>query len=143
MKQSTSIMFEVRSLGNLFRRKISSAGVDVDHNVTMVHGWIIDYLAEHEEDEIMQRDLEQAFSMRRSSVSRALRLMEKNELIERQPVEYDARLKRLRLTDKAIKAKEAVAEDSQKIERDMIKGIPQGELAVFFKVLEKMKDNLK
>lgn len=143
MKPPMSIMFEMRSLANLFRRKIGSIGVDVDNNVTMMHGWIIDYLLEHEEEEIMQRDLELALSMRRSSVSRALRLMEKNEMIEREPVDYDARLKRIRLTDKAAKARIVVAEDSEKIEREMIKNIPQEELDVFLKVISKMKENLK
>ena len=64
--------------------------------------WVIGYLSEHEGKDVFQRDLEEEFSVRRSTATGILQLMEKNELITREPVSHDARLKKLVLTPKAI-----------------------------------------
>jgi len=107
-----------------------------------MHGWVIDYLMQHSDSQIMQRDLEQAFSIRKSTVSRAIKLMEKNGMIKREPVAYDARLKRICFTEEAVKAQKAIEEAAKKVEQEATKGISQQELDVFFKVLMKVKENL-
>jgi len=144
MIPTRSIGFELRSVTNLFKRRIDSVNnADTDQNVTVMHGWVLGYLMEHQETEVTQRDFERDFSMRKSTVSRALQLMEKNGLIRREPVEYDARLKRIRLTDEAVKIQKTMEEAVKKVEKEAIRGISQQELDVFFKVLFKIKENLE
>ena len=144
MIPTRSIGFELRSVTNLFKRRIDSVNnADTDQNVTVMHGWVLGYLMEHQETEVTQRDFERDFSMRKSTVSRALQLMEKNGLIRREPVEYDARLKRIRLTDEAVKIQKTMEEAVKKVEKEAIRGISQQELDVFFKVLAKVKENLE
>ena len=47
---------------------------------------------------VFQRDVERAFSLSRSTATGILQLMEKNGFLLREPVAYDARLKKLVLT---------------------------------------------
>jgi len=143
MIPTKSVGFELRSVTNLFKRKIDSVSIDGDQNVTVMHGWVLGYLMEHQEVEVTQRDFERDFSMRKSTVSRALQLMEKNGLIKRESVENDARLKRIRLTDEAVKIQKTMEEVVKRVEQEAIKDISQQELDVFFKVLAKVKENLE
>ena len=143
MKTDKSIGFELRTLGILIKRKIHNSGRIEPENVTVTHGWVIDYLMNHKENDVMQKDLERDFSMRRSTTSRILKLMEKNGMIERDPVDYDARQKRIRFTERAIRAQKEVVREERGIEREMVKGISEENLEVFFNVIEQMKENLK
>ncbi len=68
--------------------------------------------------------------------------MEKNGLILREPVDYDNRLKRIVVTDKALRYKRQVVSDLVALEEALVRDIPDEELAVFFRVVEKMTDNL-
>ena len=63
-----------------------------------MQGWIIGYLYQNRDKEVFQRDIQEQFSIRRSTVTGILQLMEKNGLITRSSVERDARLKKLELT---------------------------------------------
>lgn len=142
--QHKPIGFELRSVANLFKRKADSLGnMDIDHNVTVMHGWVLGYLKQHQDTEVTQRDFERDFSMRKSTVSRALQLMEKNGLIKRESVEHDARLKKICFTDKSIEIQKVMAEAMEKAEQEAIKGIPPQELDIFYEVLTKIKKNLE
>ena len=63
--------------------------------------WILRYLEEHRDQDVFQKDLENAFKIRRSTVSKTVELMEQKQLIERVSVNGDARMKKLCLTPKA------------------------------------------
>ena len=113
-----------------------------ENTVTAVHGRILGYLGKCEKEEIFQRDLEEEFSVRRATISKILSLMEKNGLIERKPVPYDARLKKLELTEKGWRARAEKSLQIEKIEIEMASGIPKEKLDVFFEVCDMIKNNL-
>ena len=71
-------------------------GVD---ELTAMHGWILGYLCRNEDKDIFQKDIEAEFKICRSTVTNILKLMEKKGYIRRESVPYDARLKKLVLTD--------------------------------------------
>jgi len=108
-----------------------------------MHGWIIGYLYDHQENDIFQRDFENEFSIRRSTATAILQLMEKKELITRNPVKYDARLKKIILTDKAIEIHEMVAREIDQMEEQLTRGISGEELETFFTIMRKMKKNIE
>ena len=68
--------------------------------------------------------------------------MEKNGLIVRKSVEYDARLKKLELTDKAIEVHELIGEEINNIESQVVKGLTEDEVETFFMLIDKIKKNL-
>lgn len=69
--------------------------------------------------------------------------MEKNELILREPVESDARLKKLVLTEKALDIHKMVEEDRKRTEEQLTKDIDAQELAIFRKALKQMIRNME
>ena len=88
--------FEIKTVHNLLKRDFDKLPIhDKFNNLTGVQKWVVAYLSEHEGEDVFQRDLEEEFSIRRSTATGILQLMEKNDLIIRQPVSYDARLKKL------------------------------------------------
>lgn len=71
------------------------------HDATWVQMSIIDFLSNHPDKELFQRDIEQEFFIQRSTATIALQRMEKKDLIIRKPSTSDARQKSVFLTDKA------------------------------------------
>lgn len=51
--------------------------------LTLMHGWIIAYLYDHRDEDVYQKDIENAFSIARSTVTSILKLMEKKNYITR------------------------------------------------------------
>ena len=138
-----SIGMECRCVSNLVRRKMGETdAIKVSQELTGVHGYVVGYLYNHQDEEVYQKDLEKRFEMRRSTATQMLSLMEKNGLILRQPVPHDARLKKLVLTDKAVQLHKQVVKEIETIESLLTSGISQQELQTFFAVIDKVKGNL-
>ncbi len=134
---------ELRSLNNLIRRYFEFASHRKEiETVTGNNGWIIRYLAENKDKDVYQKDLEEQFTVTRSTTSKVLRLMEQKGLIRRQAVSRDARLKKIVLTEKAWKIKELMREDAEKMEQSLVKGFTEEELQTLYSYLQRMKANL-
>lgn len=120
--------------------KMKAAGYD---EVTMMHGWILKYLYDNRDKEVYQRDIEKQFSIGRSTVTTIIQLMEKRDLICRQSVEHDARLKRVVLTEKGFKHHDLVEENIYAIHQKVMTGISDEEKQVFLDIVQRMDRNLK
>ena len=144
MPPRETIGFDIRTLSILIKRYIDgSATKQYVDNLTGTHGWVIGYLYDNQDHDVYQRDLETQFSIRRSIATGILQLMEKNELILREPVESDARLKKLVLTEKALDIHKMVEEDRKRTEEQLTKDIDAQELAIFRKALKQMIRNME
>lgn len=138
-----SIGMECRCVSNLVRRKMGETEVIKEsQELTGMHGFVIGYLYNHQDEEVYQKDLEKRFEIRRSTATQILSLMEKNGLVFRQPVPRDARLKRLVLTEKAIEMHKEVVKEIEAIDSLLIAGVTEKELQTFFAVIDKVKANL-
>ena len=144
MPSKRDIGFEIRTLSNLIRRDVEKniAAMDPKPN-GRVHGWAINYFYENRDRDIFQKDFEEKFSIRRSTASNMLKLMEKDGYIKRVSVENDARLKKIVLTDKAIKTQTAICRDIAAREKRLRKGLTDEELEAFFRIVEKLKKNME
>lgn len=134
---------ELRSLNNLIRRyfEFSSYKKEIQA-ITGNNGWIIGYLAENEGRDIYQKDLEEHFTITRSTASKVLRLMEQKDLIQRQAVAQDARLKKIVLTEKAWKIRELMREDANRMEKQLTDGFTDEELKMLYSYVQRMKKNI-
>lgn len=135
---------EIRSVSNLMHRCVCKfkSEAPVDSPVTGMQGMFLGYIYKNKDRDVFQRDLEHEFNIRRATATGILQLMEKNGLIIRKPVEHDARLKKIILTDKAYSIHSKIFERIFIIEQKMQRGISDEELKVFFDVLDKIKENL-
>ena len=68
--------------------------------------------------------------------------MEKNGLIIREPVPYDASLKKLVPTQKTLAVTRRLEEEFKRINAQLIHGLTKEELHIFCSVAEKMQANL-
>lgn len=112
-------------------------------SLTGSHGFILCWLQKNGDRELFQRDMEKAFKLRRSSATAILQTMERNELIRREAVTTDARLKRLILTEKGEELCRVIHDDIVESERRLVAGLTQDELQTLQGILQKLSANLE
>lgn len=136
--------FEIHKTSRLIKRYADSdATKSYVDKMTGTHGWAVGYFYKNRHRDVFQKDFEQEFNIRRSTASSILSLMEKNELIKRESVPYDARLKKITLTQKALDVQAVVNEAFSRFESTMKQNISDEELEIFFTVLNKINNNLE
>ncbi len=137
------IGYQVKTLNNMIIKKIIAYSSESElDEVTVMHGWILGYLYDNRDKEIFQKDIEKEFEINKSTVTCIIKLMEKKGYIQRQSVEYDGRLKRIRLTDKGEKSHIEALRSIKKVEGILRQNIPDEELDSFFDTINKLKSNL-
>lgn len=143
MPNDKKIGFEIRTLNNLIRRSLDKATPPELHSATGIHGWAIGFFYEKQGEDVFQRDFEEHFSIRRSTATKILQLMEKNGLIRRESVKNDARLKKIVLTERATEMHRKIVDIIAEKENRLAQNISPDELDTFFGVIEKIKANLE
>lgn len=142
---TNDIGFQVNRLSRQIRMAANQmAFVDQsDTPVTGMQGWIIGYLYEHRDQDVFQRDIQARFSIRRSTTTGTLQLMEKNGLIFRRSVDWDARLKKIELTPKALEIHERVMKGIQAVEGAIASTLTPEEWNTFMRLCEKIHRGLE
>ena len=84
-----------------------------------------------------------AFSIRRSTVSRTIKLMEKKGLIKRESVDYDARLKKIVLTEKAMEINELIENDMRTMGEKFADNLTDEEVEQFSCIITKIRKNFE
>lgn len=116
-------------------RKVEQFGV------TGVQVRILGYIAsESKAREVYQRDIEEAFDRRRSTVTNVIQNLEKNGFIKRESVESDARLKKVVLTEKGKKVDEIVYRTIVEEEEKLLGDMTKEEMEQFYTLLQKVAD---
>lgn len=137
------IGMEIRKLMNFIQRNVKSSNIeDKRLSMTKMHGMIIGFLNTSKHKDVFQKDIEKAFSMRRSTTSKMLKNMEEKGLIERISSEQDARMKKLQLSEKGQSLVEEVSREYQRIENLLTEGLSEKELEQFFTVIYKIQQNM-
>lgn len=130
----------VSKLSNKLRRRIDA--FSTRGQMSGSQGRALHFLLAQQE-EVYQKDIEDEFSLRPSTATELLKAMERDGLIRREAVPQDARLKRIVVTDKALAYQQAVLADILGLEEELTRGVPPEEMEVFFRVMEKMLDNMR
>ena len=142
--ESRKLGFELHRSSRLVKRYMDNdASKLYVEKMTGTHGWVLGFFFSNRDRDIFQKDFEQEFNIRRSTASNILSLIEKNGLITRESVPYDARLKKITLTPKAIEVQCVVDKAFEKLEDTIKKDITDEELQVFFRVIDKINNNLE
>lgn len=146
-KENRDLGMWVGHAARLFRRKadqrVAEAAVDYGDIVSGRNVWVLKYLKDHEGEEVSQRDLEQTFHVRGSTISNMIDLMEQKELLVRMPSKKDARRKRLCLTEKAEAVLSSVAETFRSFEEQLRGAFTPKDYDAFLRLLEQFCDTLE
>lgn len=133
---------DIKRVSNCIRRAFTLRCKDVcGDDITTSNCWLLMYLYDHSSEDIFQKDIEEKFSIRRSTSSSIISLLEKKGYIERVSVERDARLRKLVLTDKALDICDVVHKRTLEFEESLIEGISDEEIELFYNVLLKIREN--
>ena len=130
----------LKILSNQIRRAMDLAMSErVSPDITAFHSRIIGFLdRESQSGDVFQKDIERNFDIRRSTATGMLKLMEKNGLIVRSPVPYDARLKKILLTQKALQLCSEARRQLDFIENRLVQSLSDREFELFFTITDKL-----
>lgn len=144
MMPDRAIGSKIIGLSNVLRRSaLDEPKPENSDRPTGMQHWALGYIHRNMGHDVFQKDLEAAFEVRRSTATGILKLLEKNGYIKREPVDYDARLKKLSLTPKALLFCENTLEKMKKTEELLTKGFTEEEINTLIKLLDKIKNNLE
>lgn len=140
-----SVGHRLKMINNLMKRNVDKVIGHKPDKATLMHSWIMGFLQRREEKKLdtFQKDIEKEFSMNRSTTSEMLKLMGKNGLIKRVPVDYDARLKKIVLTDLGRECNRKTEEQILKVHNRLVEGLSDEEIQTLLSLCDKMIDNLK
>lgn len=131
-------------ISTMIRRELDSqADAELLHKATGGNGWILNYLARNVDHDVYQKDIEEHFSVTRSTVSKVVKLMEEKGLIQRLPVPGDARLKKLVLTEQGWAVHEMADANMVRMEARLAEGFSEQELDHLFDYLLRLQNNLR
>ena len=134
----------IKTLNNLMRKTMDKQTGRPDR-ATLMHCWIIGFVEEREYIglDTFPKDIEKEFSINRSTTSEMLKLMCKNGMITREEVDYDARLKKIVLTEASRQHNRNIEDKMGKMHQQLIKDLSDDEINAFIKISDKLINNIK
>ena len=100
---------------------------------------ILHYISEFsKKTEVYQKDVEEFFYLRRSTVTQTLQAMEKNGLIRRSSVARDARLKKLELTETGQALEAKIHARVMQMEQRLRDCLSEEEITQFLSITDKL-----
>lgn len=142
--------FELITLGHLLKRERDRANDEVkdrvlgpDNNVMCTDLGIIGFLAENDDREIYQKDIEQYFSLTAPSVSNKLRDLQKKELVDRVYSKVDTRLKQVIMTEKAWDIDRRMRDEIESFESRINSLLAEDEKDQLSLILDKLKKDFE
>ncbi len=138
------VLYQIKTLEKMILRKfLNSNNMEMPRcSLSPTQMQIIEYMLEHIDEDIYQRDLEEVLNLRRATVSGVLQTMEKNHLINRVTNSQDTRIKKIMLNEDTKNIFMSNKDKLEQMEKQVIDNISENELKVFSKVIEKMKANI-
>ncbi len=137
------IGYAVKSLNHRIGHVMNNIpAIRENKNLTSIQVWILNFLFSNAGKDLFQKDVEAEFKIRRSTATELMKTMEKNGLIERKPVDYDARLKKIVLTDYAEEIKKQLEEQMLRTENQLTEGFSEQEIDAFFEYVRRFQANL-
>lgn len=128
----------ILGLANQIRRLYNAS---TDNNGAQAR--VLYFILENYSDrDIFQKDIEKELNIRSASISAIIKKLEECEMIVREKVFYDDRLKKILPTPSALEMKDQVDLGIQHIEDKLVSGISMEHLNIFFEVLQKMTENM-
>ena len=121
------------NLGGLIHKVAHKMKREIDHanqklGVSGVQGRIIGYVrCESKNRDVFQKDIEEHFELRGSSVTSTLQNLEKMGFIVRESIPTDQRLKRIVLTKKALDIHNQITKNIEQVEKEAFSSINKEE----------------
>ena len=108
-------------------------------------GQVLRFLDSREENQdlVLIKDIEKELNISKSVASNLVKRMVQNSLVELEESPSDKRAKFVRLTDKARSQMQQVKAFFERIDKQLLADVDEGELLIFEKVLAQLQENIK
>ena len=137
------------NLGGLIHKVAHKMKREIDHanqklGVSGVQGRIIGYVrCESKNRDVFQKDIEEHFELRGSSVTSTLQNLEKMGFIVRESIPTDQRLKRIVLTKKALDIHNQITKNIEQVEKEAFSSINKVEEQLLSDLLKRILNNIE
>lgn len=137
------------NLGGLIHKVAHKMKREIDHanqklGVSAVQGRIIGYVrCESKNRDVFQKDIEEHFELRGSSVTSTLQNLEKMGFIVRESIPTDQRLKRIVLTKKALDIHNQITKNIEQVEKEAFSSINKEEEQLLSDLLKRILNNIE
>lgn len=146
MNTRENILNELLTISHLLHREfdVLSSNDERFEGLTGKRAGLLNYIVEVSEKRyVLQRELEEKFTIRRSTATQLLQELEKYGYITRSRHEDDLRQRVIIPTRKAIECHDIVMEDIEKTHRKMTRDFTDEDFVAFRSVTEKIINNLR
>ena len=135
--------YQLKMLDRMFCKQMMKLIREEEYEgITMLSGWIMEYLAFREHEVTYQKDIEKTFRTGKSTIAGAMKLLEKYGFIVRNAVKGDARLKQVCLTNAGEAYIQRIKQRKIQMEQRVTKGLSRQEITDFLNIVKKMQANL-
>lgn len=137
------------NLGGLIHKVAHKMKREIDHanqklGVSGVQGRIIGYVrCESKNRDVFQKNIEEHFELRGSSVTSTLQNLEKMGFIVRESIPTDQRLKRIVLTKKALDIHNQITKNIEQVEKEAFSSINKEEEQLLSDLLKRILNNIE
>ena len=137
------------NLGGLIHKVAHKMKREIDHanqklGVSGVQGRIIGYVrCESKNRDVFQKDIEEHFELRGSSVTSTLQNLEKMGFIVRESIPTDQRLKMIVLTKKALDIHNQITKNIEQVEKEAFSSINKEEEQLLSDLLKRILNNIE
>lgn len=137
------------NLGGLIHKVAHKMKREIDHanqklGVSGVQGRIIGYVrCESKNRDVFQKDIEEHFELRGSSVTSTLQNLEKMGFIVRESIPTDQRIKRIVLTKKALDIHNQITKNIEQVEKEAFSSINKEEEQLLSDLLKRILNNIE
>ena len=136
-----SLIKQISCLDHLIHsRALGKNGMKKVLNYTQLQ--ILFYLLHHQGEDVCQKDLENEAHLKKASITAILDALADKDLIYREVCESDRRKNFIRLSDKTMEYARKMVEKEKEYNAKIVAGIPEEELAIFFKVTDRVISNI-
>ena len=118
-------------------------GQDLEKKINYTQLQIVAYLFKHEDEEVCQKDLQEATHLNKASIAATIDSLEDKGVVERIQSKVDKRRNIIVLTENAKKKHHEFEKKMNKLEEELLSGIEEKDLESFYIVIDKINENLE
>ncbi len=140
MKKRTNVGFLVKQINNIYEKDFNNQLKKLD--LTSSQAEVLDFLFRCDEEEVNQRDIEKALSLKNPTVTGILKRMEEKGFVMILPSEKDKRCKNVYLTEQAYDIEKKMEAVRRNIDKNLTLGMTKREVEALQKVLNRVLYNV-
>lgn len=140
MKERTNIGFLVKQINNIYEKDFNNQLKRL--GLTSSQAEVLDYLFLCEEEEVNQKDIERALSLKNPTVTGILRRMEEKGFVMILPSDKDKRCKNVYLTEQAFEIEKKMEAARRRVDKRLTIGMTKREVEALQKMLKRVLYNV-